>query len=290
VELRAVVDAAVETAWPLLEAKQHRLDVKLPEEPVQLMVDSVRIAQVLSNLLSNAAKYTDPGGHIVLSAQVAAAQLRISVRDDGIGLSKQHLEEIFGMFSQVASASGRAQGGLGIGLALSRGLVQMHGGTLEASSAGPGQGSEFTVNLPLAMAASEAPGQAAPDTAGKQQEPQRAQRRVLIADDNADALMTMATLLEFEGHEVHTAADGEQALQSADTLRPDIAILDIGMPGLSGHQVAERIRATDWGKKVRLIALTGWGQADDQARARAAGFDHHCTKPVDLAELLSLLG
>jgi signal transduction histidine kinase len=287
VELRAVVDAAVETSWPLLEAKQHQLDVRLPREPVRLTVDSVRIAQVLSNLLSNAAKYTDPGGHIVLSAQVQDAQLRISVRDDGIGLSRQHLQEIFGMFSQVASAMGRAQGGLGIGLALSRGLVQMHGGTLEANSAGPGEGSEFTVCLPVSQSAANQP-EASGDP-GEEKQAQGRQRRVLVADDNADALMTMATLLEFEGHEVHTAADGEQALQAATSLRPDIAILDIGMPGLSGHQVAERIRATDWGKHVLLIALTGWGQADDQARARAAGFDHHCTKPVDLNELLSLL-
>jgi CheY-like chemotaxis protein len=207
------------------------------------------------------------------------------VRDTGIGLSPQHLQEIFEMFSQVASASDRAQGGLGIGLALSRGLVQLHGGTLVASSAGPGQGSEFTVSLPLPREAPLPSGRAAmPDAIAG-----RPGRRVLVADDNADALTTLSALLEMEGYEVHTAPDGAEALARAEVLRPEVAILDVGMPRLSGHEVASRIRATPWGADMLLIALTGWGQAQDQEQARAAGFDHHCTKPVDLARLLALL-
>nr|WP_255428246.1 ATP-binding protein [Ramlibacter cellulosilyticus] len=286
VDLKAVVDAAVETAWPLIEARQHRLEVVLPEEPIQLVADAVRLAQVLGNLLSNAAKYTDPGGHIRLSAEQRGGRLLLRVRDNGIGLSPEDVEPIFGMFSQVTAAAERAQGGLGIGLALSRGLVQLHGGTLQATSAGRGQGSEFTVTLPLpARPADEAP--PAPAAAGERAAGQP--RSVLIADDNPDALSTMSLLLEMEGHEVHSAADGEQALARAEALHPDVVILDIGMPRMSGHEVAERIRASDWGRDALLIALTGWGQAHDQERARAAGFDHHCTKPVDVGELLALV-
>ncbi len=287
VDLKGVVDAAVETAWPMIEARKHKLEVHLPLHAVQLAVDPVRIAQVLSNLLSNAAKYTDAGGSIRLSAEERAGRLLLQVRDNGIGLSAEHLEAIFGMFSQVASAAERAQGGLGIGLALSRGLVQLHGGTLHARSEGLGQGAEFTVCLPLPIRTGERAGDA-----GEPADQARAAvrpLRILVADDNADALSTMSMLLEMEGHEVHGAADGEQALARAEALHPDVVILDIGMPRLSGHEVARRIRASGWGRDALLIALTGWGQAQDQARAIAAGFDHHCTKPVDLAALLPLL-
>ncbi|GAB3769606.1 hypothetical protein GCM10028796_34940 [Ramlibacter monticola] len=292
VDLKAAVEAAVETAWPLIEARKHQLDLQLPAQPVQMVADPVRISQVLSNLLSNAAKYTDPGGRIVLAAEENEGHLLLRVRDNGIGLSPVHLEAVFGMFAQVASASERAQGGLGIGLALSRGLVQLHGGTLQAHSEGPGRGSEFVVSLPLPVRAGEPAGTAtAKDAEGSTRPREGAPRRtILIADDNADALATMALLLELEGHAVHTASDGEQALSLAEALRPELVILDIGMPRLNGHEVAERIRATEWGRRIRLIALTGWGQAHDQERARAAGFDHHCTKPVDLAQLLALVG
>lgn len=286
VDLQAVVDAAVEGAWPGIEAKQHKLVLRLPAHPVRVQADAVRLAQVLSNLLSNAAKYSDPGGTITLAAEESGGRLLLRVRDTGIGLSREHLEGIFTMFSQVAAGSDRAQGGLGIGLALSRGLAQLHGGTLEASSEGPGRGAEFTVCLPLheRTAPTPAPERADAATAGRGRS-----RKVLVADDNADALMTMATLLEIEGHEVHTAADGAQALAQAEKVRPEIAILDIGMPRLNGHEVAERIRAAEWGRSMRLIALTGWGQAQDQERARVAGFDHHCTKPVAVEQLLALL-
>jgi signal transduction histidine kinase len=286
VDLRSVVDAAVETAWPLVEAKRHRLDVQLPSHPVQLEVDPVRLAQVLSNLLSNAAKYTDEGGSIVLSAEERGERLLLRVRDNGIGLTPGHLGEIFALFSQVDAADERSQGGLGIGLALSRGLVQLHGGDIAAHSEGLGRGSEFSVSLPLPP---RGPVAASPAPAGAAARKSAQGRRVLIADDNADALMTMAALLEMEGYEVHTAADGQQALARAEALRPEVAILDIGMPHLNGHEVATRIRASAWGRGMRLIALTGWGQAEDQERARAAGFDHHCTKPVDLDQLLELV-
>lgn len=287
-DLKSILDEAVETAWPLIESREHELQVRLPEHPVQLVVDPVRIAQVVSNLLSNAAKYTETGGRIELIAEESDGQLLIRVRDNGIGLSAEHLEEVFGMFSQVASAAEQSQGGLGIGLALCRGLVQLHGGSLRARSDGPGHGCEFTVALPLSRhaAGDDAPSTGAhSDAAGT---PERA-RRVLVADDNADALSTIATLLEMHGHEVHTAADGAQALACAQSLRPDVAILDIGMPQLNGHEVASRIRAADWGQDVLLIAVSGWGQAQDQERALASGFDHHRTKPVKVDELMSLL-
>src|SRR5690606_30502021 len=270
VELRAVVDAGVETAWPLLEAKKHRLDVRLPPEPLRLVADPVRIAQVLSNLLSNAAKYTDPGGAITVEAEAAEGQLVLRVRDNGIGLSPGDLGEIFEIFSQVTAARHRAEGGLGIGLALSRALVQLHGGTLVAASDGPGRGSEFTLRLPMPATDASGAGPARAGAAGAK----GGRRRVLIADDNADALSTLATLLEMEGHEVHTAKDGLQAVALAEQVRPDIASLDIGMPGLDGHGAARRIRAQPWGADVLLVALTGWGQAHDQEEARRAGFDH----------------
>jgi signal transduction histidine kinase len=283
VELRSVIDAAVETARPSLDRKRHRLSVALPGAAVHLLADPLRLAQVLSNLLSNASKYTDAGGNIELSASCEEQQVVIRVRDDGIGLSPQAQGQIFEMFSQVSSAIDRAEGGLGIGLALSRGLVGLHHGRIEVHSAGPGMGSEFIVTLPLQ--AVEEP--AAPAPAGRPASSHG--RSVLIADDNTDALETMVALLEMEGHTVHSAADGHQALALAQQHRPEVAILDIGMPGLNGNEVAARIRASDWGRAMTLIALTGWGQAEDRARSGAAGFDHHLTKPVDFDRLNALL-
>ncbi|MGV3572631.1 MAG: ATP-binding protein [Ramlibacter sp.] len=286
VELAAVVEAAVETTRPLLEAKRHALHVRLPPDPLRLQVDPVRLAQVLSNLLSNAGKYTDPGGRIELDAEVAGGTLVIRVRDNGIGLSAGDGSQIFEMFSQVASALDRSESGLGIGLALTRGLVELHGGRIDAVSDGPGKGSEFIVSLPTRTPEAAAP--AAASSPDVQPAGQR-QRKVLLADDNADALETMAALLEIEGHQVQTANDGNRALEVGEQLRPDVAILDIGMPHLNGYEAAAKIRETDWGRKVVLIALTGWGQEQDQARAREAGFDHHCTKPVDIDRLLQLV-
>jgi signal transduction histidine kinase len=284
VKLQDVIASAVETVKPLFDRKRHRLDVALPPQPVALSADPLRLAQVLTNLLSNAAKYTNDGGHIELVAQCDGAQATITVRDDGIGLAPEAQAQIFEMFSQVAPAIERSEGGLGIGLALSRGLVELHGGSIAVRSAGAGQGSEFTVSLPC-LVAQEAPAPAAASARERADAP----RSVLIADDNRDALESLAALLSMHGHEVHVAADGGEALAQAERVRPDVVLLDIGMPGLTGYEVARRIRASDWGQQMLLVALTGWGQAEDQARAHAAGFDHHITKPVDLERLLGLL-
>jgi signal transduction histidine kinase len=285
VDLREVVDAALETARPLIDRKKHHVDVRLPQQRVVVEVDPVRLAQVVSNLLSNAAKYTDAGGRIEVEGSVSGEGVVLRVRDNGIGLSAQAQREIFTMFSQVSSALDRAEGGLGIGLALSRGLVALHGGTLQAHSEGEGRGSAFTVWLPgsvvVASAVQQPEAPARPTT--------RRGRAILVADDNVDALQTMAALLEMEGHQVEVAADGEAALAAAGKHRPDVAVLDIGMPGLNGYEVAQRIRSEPWGAEMRLIALTGWGQADDVQRARASGFDHHVTKPVDFDALQALV-
>jgi signal transduction histidine kinase/CheY-like chemotaxis protein len=281
--LACVIESAVETARPAIDAKRHRLEVALPREDVQLQADPLRLSQVLSNLLTNAAKYTDPDGHIRLVATTQGDEVTIKVTDDGIGISAEALPNIFTMFSQVASA--RSSGGLGIGLALSRGLVEMHGGQLTAHSEGLGQGSEFTVRLPVlsgpAAATQQAPAPSATATR---------HRRVLVADDNLDAGESLAMLLRLEGHEVEIARNGPEALALFDRMKPEIAILDIGMPGLSGYEVAQRIRARKAANEVTLIAVTGWGQEADKARAAESGFDHHFTKPIEPESLAALIG
>jgi signal transduction histidine kinase/ActR/RegA family two-component response regulator len=294
VDLRELVDAGLESAMPALRARGHEVRALLPAEPVWIDADAVRIEQVLLNLLSNAGKYTDPGGRIEIAAAVESGMAVLRVRDNGIGLSANDRERVFGMFSQVRSALDRAEGGLGIGLALSRGLVLLHGGRIEAVSEGPGLGSEFVVHLPLATASAI---EASPPLLQLQSQSTRSQprpvreqpRRVLLADDNRDALETMALLLETHGHEVHTAGDGEEALARLRELQPEVAILDIGMPRLNGYEVAQRIRAEPGGQDLLMIALTGWGQTQDQERAMRSGFDFHCTKPVEISRLLELL-
>ncbi len=292
VRLPSIVDAAVEAARPSLDAKRHTLTVDLPPEVPELDADPQRIAQVLSNLLTNAAKYTDPGGHVSLGVRVDGRQLRIAVRDDGIGLTPGALATIFEMFSQVQDARHRSEGGLGIGLALVKGVVGLHGGTVEAHSAGAGRGSEFVVRLPVAGAGPVPP--EAPAVAAEHSSPHVAsptpRRRVLVADDNVDAAESLAMLLQLQGHDVRVARSGTSALAIADLFRPEVAILDIGMPDLSGYGVARQLRGRPWATDLRLIALTGWGQHDDQREARAAGFDHHVTKPADVARLGDLLG
>jgi PAS domain S-box-containing protein len=287
VDLGIVVETAVEAARPLIEARAHDLTVDLPPQLPTLHADPVRLAQVLSNLLFNAAKYTDSPGRIALAARVEGFVVRISVKDNGIGLSPVALTHIFEMFSQGHENRGRAEGGLGIGLALVKGLVDLHQGTVEAFSDGPGRGSEFVVTLPC-----HAPGATQPGAAPAAPEPRGATipRKILVADDNQDAANTLAMLMRLAGHEVCTAHSGKAALTLASQFHPEVALLDIGMPDLDGYEVAKRIRETDWGRNVRLIALTGWGQEDDKRRARAAGFDYHLTKPAnprDLDELLS---
>lgn len=281
--LSAVVDAAIETARPAIDAKRHSFAVALPAGMVELDADPQRLAQVIANLLTNAAKYTDPGGSIALVATLEPGEVRIGVRDDGIGLSREALDSIFGMFSQVDDARHRSEGGLGIGLALVKGLVELHGGRVEAHSDGVGRGSEFVVRLPLRPAAAAAVESA---HGGASAAPGC---RVLLADDNRDAAESLAMLLQMAGHEVRIAHDGVAAVELAAQFRPDVALLDIGMPGLDGYAVARTIRAQPWGTAPHLVALTGWGQEEDRRRSREAGFDEHLTKPVDPARVEELV-
>ena len=281
--LNSVVDSAVEAARPLLDRKRHRFTVALPSEPITLHADPLRLSQVLSNLLTNAAKYTDAGGHIGLSARVEGRGLCVSVKDNGIGIPAESLNGIFAMFSQVEGAAARSEGGLGIGLALVNGLVELHGGSVEAKSAGLGHGSEFIVRLPLARsdsAAAPIPNATAATGIG---------RRILVADDNQDAADSLAMILEMSGHDVRVARDGRAALAMAQTFRPDAALLDIGMPQLNGYEVAQALRQEPWGAGMTLIALTGWGQESDRQKAIDAGFDRHLTKPIDPDALESLM-
>ena len=286
VDLNEVLDEAVETAQPAIEAKRHTLRVQRPEEPIVLEADSVRLTQVVSNLLTNAVKYTPAGGEITVGSRREAEGLAIFVRDNGVGLAPEALAQVFTMFTRVESEIGRSEGGLGIGLALVKGLVELHGGRVEALSAGAGKGSEFVVSLPRSalVKAPSALGQ----VRGDDHDASRITRRVLIADDNYDGAETLGMVLEMLGHEVHVAHSGEEAVAVAARCRPEIAILDIGMPDLSGYEVAKRIRHEAWGAKITLIAVTGWGQENDKRMAHAAGFDHHLTKPVDPERLAKL--
>ena len=281
--LNSVVDSAVEAARPLLDRKRHRFSVALPSEPITLDADPLRLSQVLSNLLTNAAKYTDAGGDIKLSAHIESGRLCLSIKDNGIGIPAESLDGIFAMFSQVESAAARSEGGLGIGLALVNGLVELHGGTVEAKSEGIGHGSEFTVRLPIVSCDSVAAPM--PDTTATP----GIGRRILVADDNHDAADSLAMILEMGGHDVRVARDGRAALSLAQTFRPDTALLDIGMPELNGYEVAQALRQEAWGASITLIALTGWGQESDRQKAIDAGFDRHLTKPIDPDALESLL-
>jgi CheY-like chemotaxis protein/anti-sigma regulatory factor (Ser/Thr protein kinase) len=278
--LRNVVDVAVETARPLIESKEHTLTVTLPTEEITLEADPLRLSQVVANLLTNAAKYTDPGGRVALVATREATGLTISVKDSGIGLSAQTIPGLFAMFSQVNTAIDRSQGGLGIGLGLVKGLVKLHGGTVEARSEGLGRGSEFIVRLPSSAISSKNAGQDASRGSSEVVVP-RPQSKILVADDNREAAESLATLLALSGYQVISAFSGMQALELAARERPNAILLDIGMPGMSGYEVARRIRLEAWGREALLIAVTGWGQEDDKLQAQSAGFDAHLTKPVD---------
>lgn len=284
--LKVLFEAAVETARPAIDAKRHSLTVEWPSEHIRIEADPVRFTQVITNLLTNAAKYTDPEGRITLGSRTEGRTIIIHVGDTGIGLEPHMLTEVFKMFSQVAPGKGHADGGLGIGLALVKGLVELHGGRVEARSAGLERGSEFVVYFPdslnEAAPSPELPGGGAPAS-------QARPLRVLIADDNRDSAESLGMLLELSGHEVHLAHDGLAAVKVAEEKRPDVALLDIGMPGLDGYEVAGNIRREPWGANVTLIAITGWGQEDNKRMARNAGFDHHLTKPMDSAVLESLL-
>jgi signal transduction histidine kinase/ActR/RegA family two-component response regulator len=284
VALRDVVDAAVETSRPLIEAAGHELALEVPQESLYLDADPLRLAQVLANLLNNAAKYTERGGHIRLHAWTEHGTAVVSVADDGIGIAEEQLPHIFEMFIQSAPSARQAQGGLGIGLSLVRGLVEMHGGTVLARSSGPGTGSEFIVRLPLAQAHVEKLDPVAPGA----QTTTRA-LRVLVTDDNRDAADTLAMMLRTFGHDVRVAHDGAEALEIAALFQPHAVLLDIGMPNMNGYEAAARMRSEPWGKAIFLIALTGWGQEQDKQRAMEAGFDCHLVKPAEPALLEKLL-
>ena len=285
VALQDIVASAVETSQPLLEAARHALGVQLPDTPVWLDVDLVRISQVLSNLLSNAAKYTPSGGRVTVEGFVEGGQVVIRVTDTGIGIPHEAIGSIFDMFTQVTRSLDRSKGGLGIGLALVHHLVHLHGGTVSADSAGPGQGSSFTLRLPQArLDEGAAPQPAAAPAAGA-----AGKLRILVADDNIDAADSLAALLAADGHTVRTVHDGSAALREAPAFAPDLAILDIGMPGMDGYQTARALRALPQLPGLRLVALTGWGATEDRVRSREAGFDHHLLKPAAPAQLAQVL-
>jgi PAS domain S-box-containing protein len=284
-ELTSVVGSAIETARPVLDSKRHNLSLDLPKHAVRLEADAIRLSQVFSNLLINAAKYTDPGGHIQLRAAREGSEIVVTVRDDGIGISADMMPRLFEMFSQAQTALGRSEGGLGIGLSLVRGLVTLHGGSVEARSDGPGCGSEFTVRLPARTPVEEPADieeEADAPVAG-------AGMKILVVDDNRDAADTCAALLELSGHHVQTAYTGRRALELAATFRPHALLLDIGLPDFDGYQLAAKIRAAPWGRAIILIAVTGWGQQEDRRRAFDAGCDHHLTKPIAAETVESLL-
>jgi len=286
VELRSAIDPALQTVGPLIESKRHHLELSLPDGPVLLDVDANRLAQVVANLLHNAAKYTDPGGSIRVRAAVEGRELTITVEDDGVGIAPSMLGQVFDTFVQIDPGSDRARGGLGLGLTLVRTLVELHGGRVSASSDGPGKGSRFSVRLPVVVQAE--PGAQAPPS--QEERPVPARRKILLVEDNEDIRVTLRDLLEFEGHEVSEAADGRAGAEMILQQRPNVALVDIGLPGMDGYQVAQHVRRGLPGSAMHLVALTGYGGADVARKAREAGFDAHLTKPVKVEELFRLLG
>jgi PAS domain S-box-containing protein len=278
IDLAAVLSAAVETSMPLIEAARHQLDVRRPQEPLIVDADLTRMTQVISNLLNNAARYTPRGGNIVLAAERDGRDAVVAVSDNGIGIDPASLDDVFRMFTQVGESRQQASGGLGIGLSLVRSLVELHGGSVTASSAGTNAGSVFTVRLPLASGAT--PTLSGPVTGTAPAAPVRQGLRVLVVDDNRDAAETLAALLGHAGHSAPVANDGHQALRMLASFQPHVVFLDLGMPGMSGYEVAAAIRRDPRNADVRLVALTGWGGEADRARTAQAGFDRHLTKPA----------
>ena len=275
VDLCAALHNAVEATWPTIDLQGHTLRMDVPSHPVWVIADATRLAQVFSNLLSNAARYTPRGGRILVTAVVENGEARVVVADTGVGIPRDLLPRIFDMFTQLPAVRDRTHGGLGIGLTLAKRLVELHGGSIEARSDGPGLGSQFVVQLPVAEergAQNVAPTEAPASTAGA--------CRVLVAEDDRDAAEMMEVMLRYKGHDVRLASDGVQAVEIADAFKPHIAFIDIGMPRMDGYEAARRIRAA-LGSGILLVALTGWGQDEDKRRSREAGFDHHLTKPPE---------
>ncbi len=283
VELAAVVKSAVETSRPLIEQMGHELTITLPPQPVYLDADPVRLSQVYLNLLNNAAKYTEPGGHIWLTAERQDSDAVVTVKDTGVGIPAEKLPHVFDIFTQVDQSLERSQGGLGLGLTLVKRLTEMHGGSVEAKSGGPGTGSTFTVRLPVA------PGPAAAEPPPTEETAFIPHRRILIVDDNRDGADSLALMLRLLGNRVQMAYDGIEAVQAAEGFRPDVVLLDIGLPRLNGYEACRRIREQPWSKDMVLIAVTGWGQDEDKRRSLEAGFNFHMVKPVDPTDLEKLL-
>lgn len=284
ITVEAAVNHALELCGPIVSDGGHELSVTLPEEPVFLHADKTRLAQVLCNLVLNAAKYSEPGSRISLTVELQSTEAIISVKDTGIGIPPHMLSGVFQMFMQVDRSLEKSQGGLGVGLALVKRLVEMHGGSVEARSEGSGKGSEFVIRLPVVLSVvQDLPRQITEPDAPK------SGRQILVVDDNVDAATTLAIMLKIMGNEVHTAHDGQSGLEAAAEFRPDVILLDIGMPKLNGYDTARRIREQPWGQSVTLVALTGWGQEEDRRKSEEAGFDHHMVKPIETAELHRIL-
>jgi signal transduction histidine kinase len=284
IELADVVQAAIEASRPLVEQQRHQLIVDLPQAPVTLEADHIRLSQVFMNLLNNAAKYTPECGRIWLTARLEEpGEVVVSVRDTGVGFSPDKLPHLFEMFFRAEDTLQRSQGGLGIGLSLVRSLVEMHKGTVVASSPGPGRGSEFIVRLPV----SSLPAPVRKEV--EQPEAKRVTRKILVVDDNKDSADSLALLLRFSGSEVQAAHDGLEAVEKAEAFRPDVVLMDIGMPKLNGYDAARKIREQPWGRTMVLIAQTGWGQGEDRRLAEEAGFNAHIVKPVEPATLIRML-
>jgi PAS domain S-box-containing protein len=283
VNLAAVVRTAIETSRPLIEAASHHLTITLPQQPLFVDGDPIRLAQVFSNLLNNAAKYTERGGEIWLTVERQGSDAVVSVRDTGLGVPKEMLAKVFELFTQVDRTLENAQGGLGIGLTLVRRLTEMHGGSVEAHSEGYGKGSEFFVRLPVVLT------DMARDERTAELSTPSSRRRILVVDDNRDSAISLGMMLQLMGNEVRTAHDGLEAVRMAEVFNPDVVLLDIGLPKLNGYEAARRIRHETWGRDMVLIAVTGWGQEEDKRRSKEAGFNFHLVKPVEPASLEKLL-
>ncbi len=283
-ELTTVLGTSIEAARPLLDGKQHALSVELPKDAVRVWADPVRLNQVFTNLLINAAKYTDFGGRIELRATRERDHVVVSVRDSGIGIAAEMIPRVFTLFARDEGARVRAEGGLGIGLALAQGLVSLHGGTIEVHSDGPGCGSEFIVRIPAGIFPAEQV--VGSDSA---QSPSGVRLKVLVIDDNRDVADTCSMLIELSGHDVKVAYSGGDGIAIAESFRPQVILTDIGLPDIDGYEFAQKVRAMAWGKTAVLVAITGWGAAESKQHAAVAGFNHHLTKPIDPRTIESLL-
>jgi signal transduction histidine kinase/ActR/RegA family two-component response regulator len=283
VDLRAVINDAIDSTRPLAESMGHRVILNMPAGSVQLLADPARLTQVFGNLLHNACKFSEPGKPIHIDVQAEADTVAITIRDEGIGIAPEHIDSVFDLFMQVDRSLSRSRSGLGIGLTLVKRFVEMHNGTVSAHSGGPGKGSSFTVRLParIAVAREERP-------AAKHLVSNRRQR-ILVVDDNRDAATTLGELLQMSGNEIDLAHDGVEAVEKAELFRPQVLLLDIGLPRKNGYDVCREIRQATWGKEILVIAISGWGQEDDRRKSKEAGFDHHMVKPVDYQTLVAML-